>query len=62
MLYLLGDQGNCNIRTMTAPCRHNAAKRMDAQGLMSKNARLEKPHRKKDAPWLIKEGNIVRLE
>jgi hypothetical protein len=53
MLYLLGDQGNCNIRTMTglrSPVV--AAKRMDAQGFVSKNARLEKPDRKKDAPWL----------
>jgi hypothetical protein len=61
MLYLLGDQGNCNIRTMIDPCRHTAAKRMDARGLMSKNARLGKAHHRKDAAWLMNEGNILRL-
>jgi hypothetical protein len=34
---------------------HPAAKRMDAQGFVSKNARLEKADRKKDAPWLMVE-------
>jgi hypothetical protein len=34
--------------------RHPAAKRMDAQGFVSKNAGLEKADRKKDAPGLIR--------
>jgi hypothetical protein len=42
-----------------------AAKRMDARGFVSKKARLEKPDRKKDAPWLIKKRyygtNITKL-
>jgi hypothetical protein len=52
ILYLLGDQGNGNIRTTIGLSGPVAAKRMDAQGFVSKNARLEKPDRKKDAPWL----------
>jgi hypothetical protein len=55
MLYLLGDQGNCNIRTMIDPCRHIAAKRVDAQGLMSKNARLGKAHHRKGCGMVDKE-------
>jgi hypothetical protein len=55
MLYLLGDQGNCNIRTMIDPCRHIAAKRVDAQGLMSKNARLGKAHHRKGCDMVDKE-------
>jgi hypothetical protein len=39
-----------------------AAKRMDARGFVSKKARLEKADRKKDAPWLMKKGSIVRLQ
>jgi hypothetical protein len=59
MLYLRGEQGNCNICTMTGFRSHFAVKRMDAQGFVSKNARLEKVHRKKHAPWLIDKGIIV---
>jgi hypothetical protein len=61
MLYLLGDQGNCNIRTMIGFGEAVAAKRMDARGFVSKNMRLEKPDRKKDAPWLMKKGIMVRI-
>jgi hypothetical protein len=35
---------------------------MDARGFVSKKARLEKADRKKDAPWLMKKGSIVRLQ
>jgi hypothetical protein len=54
-VHLLGDQGNCNIRTIIGSRGPLAAKRMDAQGFVSKNARLEKADRKKDAPWLMLE-------
>jgi hypothetical protein len=34
-------------------CSHIGVKRMDAQGFVSKNARIEKADRKKQAPWLM---------
>jgi hypothetical protein len=34
---------------------------MDARGFVSKNMQLEKPDRKKDAPWLMKKGIMVRI-
>jgi hypothetical protein len=40
MLYLRGDRGERNIRAMIGPCSHIGVKRMDAQGFVSKNARI----------------------
>jgi hypothetical protein len=45
--------GDSNIRTTAGFCSHIGVKRMDAQGFVSKNARIEKPDRKKHAPWLM---------
>ena len=46
---------------MNAPGGHVAAKRMDAQGFVSKNGGLEKADCKKHAPWLMSKGNMVLL-
>jgi hypothetical protein len=62
MPYLRGDRGDCNIRTMIGFGSHFAVKRMDAQRFVSKNARLEKADRKKDPPWLMVGGSIIRIQ
>jgi hypothetical protein len=56
MLDLRGDRGrrgDRNLPTMIGPCSHIGVKRMDAQGFVSKNARIAKPDHKKHAPWLM---------
>jgi hypothetical protein len=62
MPYLRIDQGICNIRTLAGFGSHFAVKRMDAHGFVSKNARLEKLDRKKDAAWLIDDGNTIQIQ